>query len=606
MTEAPNTEVKIPLTDGRSFGLMRRLFHESVLPYRYHMLAALVCMGIVAGMTTASAWLLDPVVNKVFVQRDSSMLWLIGSAVMVVFALKSLASYLQEVLLATVGQHIISDTQNRLFRHIVHQDVALFQTRSSGTLVSHFTYDINAMRSAVSSAFVGIGRDALSVIFLVGLTFYQDWLLASVSLVAAPLSIYPLQRLGKRMRKVASQTQEKMGGLTTSLSQTFQGIRVIKAYGLEDFEQGRVNRLVTSLCNLAIHATRVEAAAQPIIDVFGGIAITAVIVYGGARVIEGATTPGAFFSFIASVLMAYQPLRSLSKVNVSLQTGLAAAYRVFALLDQQPQLTERADAKALPRRSGAVRFEGVRFSYDGIDNALNGVTFEAQAGSITALVGPSGAGKSTVFSLIPRFYDPNQGSVSINDLNIRDVTFSSLRDAVAVVSQEVVLFDDSVINNIRCGRLDATDEDVFAAAQAAAASDFIEHLPQGYQTQVGEQGMRLSGGQRQRIAIARAILKDAPILLLDEATSALDTESERAIQTALGRLMKGRTTIVIAHRLSTIKDAAAIHVFDHGRVIESGNHEQLLAKEGLYAHLHALQFSAVPQFEEAVEEIVRQ
>ncbi|MDR3439446.1 ABC transporter transmembrane domain-containing protein [Telmatospirillum sp.] len=591
MTAERTNETKLALTDDRSLGLMRRLFTESVLPYRYHMIAAVICMGIVAGMTAASSWLLEPVVNKVFVQRDNSMLWLIGGSVFAVFAVKSLASYLQEILLATVGQHIISDTQNRLFHHIIHQDVSLFQTRASGTLVSHFTYDINAMRSAVSSAFVGIGRDALSVIFLVGLTFYQDWLLATVSLVAAPLSIYPLQRLGKRMRRVASQTQEKMGGLTTTLAQTFQGIRVIKAYGLEQFEETRVDRMVSSLCSLAINATRVEAAAQPIIDTFGGIAITAVIVYGGARVIEGATTPGAFFSFIASVLMAYQPLRSLSKVNVSLQTGLAAAYRIFSLLDEQPRLTDRADAVALPRVSGAVRFENVRFSYDGIDNALNGVSFEAPAGAITALVGPSGAGKSTVFSLIPRFYDPNDGAVVINGTDIRAVTIASLRDTMAVVSQEVVLFDDNIINNIRCGRLNATDDEVFAAARAAAAADFIDRLPDGYQTEVGEHGLRLSGGQRQRIAIARAILKDAPILLLDEATSALDTESERAIQTALATLMKGRTTIVIAHRLSTITDAKVIHVFDHGRVIETGNHDQLLARNGLYAHLHALQFA---------------
>lgn len=600
MTDDQKTEAKIALNDDRSFGLMRRLFRESVLPYRLHMMAALVCMGIVAAMSAASAWLLDPVVNKVFVERSASMLWVIGGGVLGVFVLKSLASYLQEVLLASVGQHIISDMQNRLFHHIVHQDVALFQTRTSGSLVSHFTYDINAMRAAVSSAFVGMGRDALSVIFLVGLTFYQDWLLATVSLVAAPLSIIPLQRLGKRMRKVATQTQEKMGGLTTSLSQTFQGIRVIKAYGLEDFEQKRVDRLVNSLCNLAIHATRVEAAAQPLIDVFGGIAITAVIIYGGARVIEGATTAGAFISFIGSVLMAYQPLRSLSKVNVSLQTGLAAAHRVFSVLDQPARLIERPEATELPRRSGAVRFDDVRFSYDGVDNALNGVSFEAKGGGITALVGPSGAGKSTVFSLIPRFYDPDRGRVVINGMDLREVTFASLRGAIAVVSQEVVLFDDTIMNNIRCGRLDASDEDVFAAARAAAAADFIEHLPEGYQTSVGEQGLRLSGGQRQRIAIARAILKDAPILLLDEATSALDTESERAIQTALGSLMKGRTTIVIAHRLSTIKDADVIHVFDHGRVIESGSHDVLLAKGGLYAHLHALQFAPAQSEEETI------
>jgi ATP-binding cassette, subfamily B, bacterial MsbA len=592
MTEQEQRDKKFGLTEGRSLQLMRRLLLESVLPYRVYLAGAVLCMGVVAAMTTASAWLLDPVVNKVFVQHDRSMLWLIGGAVLAVFAFKSIASYLQEVLLAHVGQHIISDTQIRLFHRLIGQDVGLFQARPSGSLVSHFTYDINAMRAAVSSAFVGIGRDALSVVSLVGLIFYQDWLLASISLVAAPLSVYPIQRLSKRMRRVASQTQEEMGGLNTALSQAFQGIRVIKAYRLEEAERTRVSRLTRSLCNLAIHATRVEAAAQPIIDVFGGIAITAVIVYGGARVIDGATTPGAFFSFIGAVLMAYQPLRSLSKVNVSLQTGLAAAHRVFALIDRQPALVEAADAQAMPRRSGAVRFDHVRFSYDGNDFALDGVDFEAPAGGITALVGPSGAGKSTVLNLIPRFYDPDAGRVLVNDVDLRGVTFASLRDSLAVVSQEVVLFDDTVANNIRCGRLDASDDEVRAAARAAAASEFIDRLPQGFDTRVGEHGMRLSGGQRQRIAIARAILRNAPILLLDEATSALDTESERYIQTALGELMRGRTTIVIAHRLSTIRNADVIHVFDRGRVVESGNHDALLAKGGLYARLHEMQFAA--------------
>ncbi len=591
MTGKKKNDATFAITEDRSWRLMRRLFAESVLPYRWHLFAAVICMGIVAGMTTASAWLLDPVVNKVFVQHDRSMLWLIGGSVMAVFAVKSLASYFQEVLLAYVGQHIISDTQDRLFSHIVDQDVALFQARASGTLVSHFTYDINAMRMAVSSAFVGLGRDALSVVFLVGLIFYQDWLLASVSLVAAPLSIYPIQRLGRRMRRVAAETQEQMGSLNTALSQAFHGIRVIKAYGLEGFERARVKRLVSSLCDLAIHATRVEAAAQPIIDTFGGIAITAVIVYGGARVIEGATTPGAFFSFIGAVLMAYQPMRALSKVNVSVQTGLAAAHRVFSLLDRQPALVESPNAIVLPRRPGAVRFDNVRFSYDGENFALDGVDFEAPAGGITALVGPSGAGKSTVLNLIPRFYDPDAGRVLIDGIDLRSVAFRSLRDALAVVSQEVILFDDTVINNIRCGRLDATDDEVRAAADAAAATEFIRRLPEGLDTRVGEHGMRLSGGQRQRIAIARAILKNAPILLLDEATSALDTESERHIQTALAELMRGRTTIVIAHRLSTISNADVIHVFDHGRVVESGSHDALLAREGLYARLHAMQFA---------------
>ncbi len=590
MAETPAPETKIALSDERSFALMRRLFREAALPYIWHIAAATVCMALVAGTTAATAWLLDPVVNKVFVERDRSMLWLIGGAVLGVFAVKSLASYLQDVLLSHVGQNIIADTQSRLFARVIDQEVALFQDRSSGTLVSHFTYDINAMRIAVSNAFIGIGRDTLSVVFLVGVTFYQDWRLACISLIAAPTSVLPIQRLSKRMRRVARRAQEEMGGLNTSLSQTFQGIRVIKAFGLEAFERSRVKGLVASLRDLAIGATRIEAAAQPIIDTFGGVAVTAVIVYGGARVIDGATTPGAFFSFIAAVLMAYQPLRSLSKMNVSIQTGLAAAARVFALIDRTPALTEVETPVAVPRVSGAVRFEDVRFSYNGEDFALNGVSFEAPAGGIAALVGPSGAGKSTVFGLIPRFYDANQGRVLVNGIDVRQSSFASLRDAMAIVSQEVVLFDDTIANNIRYGRLDADDDAIKAAAEAAAA-DFIAELPQGYETRVGEHGMRLSGGQRQRIAIARAILKDAPILLLDEATSALDTESERLIQQALARLMKGRTTIVIAHRLSTIRDADVIHVFDKGRVVESGPHQTLLEAGGLYARLHALQFS---------------
>jgi ATP-binding cassette, subfamily B, bacterial MsbA len=600
MSETKPNDGKPGLTDGRSFQLMRRLLVESVLPYRYSLAAAIVCMTFVAAMTAASAWLLDPVVNKVFVERQRAVLWLIGGAVFAVFAIKSIASYAQEVLLAHVGQHVVSDIQNRLFARLIRDDVAVFQAHSSGSLVSHFTYDINMMRAAVSNAMVGLGRDALSVVFLVGVVFYQDWLLATVSLVVAPLSIIPLQRLSKRMRRVSAQTQDDMGSLNMALSQVFQGIRLIKSYRLEDFEQSRVERLVSSLCRLNIRAARLQAAAQPLIDAFGGIAVAAIIIYGGSRVIEGTTTPGAFFSFIAAVLMAYQPMRSLSKVNVSLQQGLAAAERVFALIDRAPSLTEHPDAKPLPRMSGSVRFDNVRFSYGADEPALDGVRFEAPAGGVTALVGPSGAGKSTVLNLIPRFYDAESGRVLVNGCDVRAVTFASLRDALAVVSQEVTLFDDSVFNNIRSGRLTATEAEVRAAAEAAAAAEFIERLPQGYDTHVGEHGLRLSGGQRQRISIARAILKNAPILLLDEATSALDTESERAIQAALAALMKGRTSIVIAHRLSTIMHADMIHVFDKGRVVESGRHDELLAKGGLYARLHALQFTAVPEALSAV------
>jgi len=591
MSQIAVEENKLPLNDERSISLMKRLFREAARPYLFYLVLAGICMIVVSSTTALSAWLLDPVVNKVFVEQDHSMLWLIGSAVCGVFLLKSIASYLQDVLLGYVGLHIISDIQSRLFQTLMQQDVSLFQDRSSGTLVSHFIFDINSMRMAVSNAFLGIGRDALSVIFLVGLTFYQDWLLACISMVVAPISIIPVQKLSKRMRKMSRQFQEEMGELSTELSQTFLGIRIIKSFCLEVFEHNRLRGKFNSIRDLFIGAARAEAAAQPIIDAFGGIAITAVIVYGGARVIDGATTPGAFFSFIAAIMMAYQPLRSLSKMNVSIQQGLAAAARVFALIDRQPALLDAPDAIDIPRTSGDVVFKDVQFSYNGVDNALNGITFTAPAGGITALVGPSGAGKSTVFSLIPRFYDPNQGQIIVNGLDIKHATMASLRDSIAIVSQEATLFNDTIANNIRCGDLDATDEMIRHAAKMAAADKFIEEQPDGYDTMIGEHGMRLSGGQRQRLAIARAILKDAPILLLDEATSALDTESERLIQEALNKLMHGRTTIVIAHRLSTIRDAKVIHAFDKGKVVESGSHQELLKKGGLYARLHALQFS---------------
>ena len=592
MPASDSQKTKLSLTEEGSLRLLKRLVRESLKPYWLALTAAALCMIAVAASSAAPAALIQYVMDKVFVAKDARYLWPVGGAVFVVFIAKSLGSYAQEVLLTYVGQHIISDTQNRLFRHLIHQDVALFQATNSGSLVSHFTYDINAMRDAVSNTLVGIGRDVLSVAFLVGMAFYQDWRLAAVSLVVAPVSLYPIQLLARKMRKVARATQAQMGGLTNMLGQAFHAIRVIKAYRLEQFEQDRVAQTTAGLNKLAVQGAKAGAAAQPIIDSFGGLAISAVIIYGGSRVIAGETTAGAFFSFITAILLAYQPLRALSKVNVSLQTGLAAAQRVFALLDRAPVLTEPAQPKILPRAAADVSFEGVDFSYNGEEAVLSGLNFAAPAGKITALVGPSGAGKSTVLNLIPRFYDPSAGRVAIGGLDLRELSLGSLRDTIALVSQEVVLFDDTILANIRCGRLGASDEQVRAAARAAAALEFIDRLPEGMNTMVGEHGMRLSGGQRQRIAIARALLKDAPILLLDEATSALDTESERQIQEALGVLMKGRTTLVIAHRLSTVRDADTIHVFSQGRVVESGPHDRLYEKGGLYARLYDMQFAS--------------
>ena len=593
MTDVAPERTRLPLDSPKTVPLIRRLCREFVAPYWLHLGGAGVMMALVAATTALTAWLMDPVVNEVFVERDETVLWLVGGAVVATFTLKSLAAYGQDTLMAFVGQRIVADVQHKLFGHLLDQDLALFQSQASGTLISHFTYDVQKLREAVSNALIGLGRDGLSVLLLAGVMIYQDWLLSLIALVVAPFTVLPIQRLGKRMRAVSGDAQVRMGDLTVLLGQAFQGIRVIKAYGMEEAERSRVGAVVNAIFHLAYRQGRVRAAVQPIIDVFGGIAVAAVIVYGGLRVIEGATTPGAFFSFIAAVLMAYQPLRGLGKVSTTLQEGMAAADRVFTLFDRRPTIADAANAVALPHVPSAVTFAGVSFQYPDGTEALSGVSFEAPAGKVTALVGPSGAGKSTVLNLIPRFYDVTAGAIRIAGHDVRGITVASLRQAIALVSQEVVLFDDTVEENIRFGRPDATDDEVRDAAKAAAADIFIEAMPSGYATRVGEHGLKLSGGQRQRIAIARAILKDAPILLLDEATSALDTESERHIQAALAHLMAGRTTIVIAHRLSTVRGADCIHAFDEGRVVETGSHDELLHHDGLYARLHALQFREV-------------
>jgi subfamily B ATP-binding cassette protein MsbA len=393
------------------------------------------------------------------------------------------------------------------------------------------------------------------------------------------------------MRKVTANTQEQMGRLVTYLEQSIQGVRLVKSYGMEDYETRRVQGLVSDLQSLVYRAARVRSASSPIMEFLGGFAVTIVILYGGSRVVSGETSPGSFFSFITALMLAYRPLKSIGSLNTALQEGLAAAARTFSIMDLTPTILDRPEAKDLMVTGGEVRCEGVFFTYDGSRVVLDGLDLLVPAGKTVALVGSSGAGKTTLLNLLPRFFDVTDGRVLIDGQDIRDIKLSSLRSNIALVSQEIVLFDDTVRSNIAYGNFSATDDEIEAAAQAAAAHDFISALPQGYNTIVGERGMSLSGGQRQRIAIARAMLKNAPILLLDEATSALDTESERQVQTALDHLMQGRTTIVIAHRLSTVTHADVIHVLDNGRVIETGTHSELLAHGGAYARLYEMQFA---------------
>ncbi len=569
-----------------SWPLFKRLLRENVRPEIGWLVLAFLCMVAVAVSTAALAKLMEPVLDQVFTQRNRDQLFEVALSVLAVFVVKGFATYGQAVLMSRVGLRIVARLQNRVVDHAIRLDLAYFHDTPTGTLVSRVLYDTSMLRGIVANVLTGLGKDLLTLIFLVGLMFWQDWKLALIAFFVFPTAIWPILRIGRRTRKVSANTQAEMAELTTLLSQTFQGARHVKAYGMEAYEATRAARLVDRVSLLMMKAARIRSAGHPIMETLGGFAIVSVILYGGWQVIDGARTTGAFFSFITALLLAYEPMKRLTQLNAGLQEGLAAAERVYHVLDEPPKIVDRPDAKSLTISGGAIRFEDVRFAYRPDKAALDGITLDVPAGKTVALVGPSGGGKSTILNLIPRFFDADSGRVAVDGQDMRDVTLASLRNSIALVSQEVSLFDDTIGANIAYGRQSASEGEIVAAAKAAQAHDFISGLPEGYRTRIGEHGVKLSGGQRQRIAIARAMLKNAPILLLDEATSALDTESERLVQAALKDLMQGRTTLLIAHRLSTVIDADRIYVIDAGRVVEAGRHSELLQAGGAYARLY--------------------
>ena len=581
-----------PQQPGSTRLLLLRLVRDHVRPHLGRLLLAGFCMVLAAGSTAGLAYLMEPVLDQIFLEKDRTLLVVVPVAVLAMTLIRGVATYGQAVLMAFVGQRVIADLQSRVFAHILRFDLAFFQDTASGRLISRLTNDVNMMRNAVANALTGMVRDSLTLFFLMGVMFEKDWKLALIACFVFPIALYPIARIGRRMRKVSTSALNELGLFTARLNEAFQGARHVKAYNREDFEAGRTDRLIENVFRLIFKQQRTRAIASPLMETLGGIFIAVLILYGGWQVIEETLTPGAFFAFVTAMLLAYRPLKAIANLNASLQEGLAASQRVFELLDTEPRIAEAPDARPLRVDGGAVALDGVSFSYPNGAQALHEVTLEIPAGETVALVGPSGAGKSTVLNLIPRFYDAGRGAVRIDGTDIREATVASVRDAVALVSQEAVLFDDSVRANIAYGRIDASDSEIAAAAGAAGADRFIEALPDGYETIIGEHGVKLSGGQRQRLSIARAMLKDAPILLLDEATSALDAEAERQVQEALRGLMQGRTTLVIAHRLSTIRDADQIHVLDGGRLVESGTHRSLLAAGGVYARLHAMHVSA--------------
>ena len=588
----PVSDVSAPPAQ-QTHTLMLRLLRDYVRPHAGRLLWAAFFMTLVAATTGLNAWLLEPAIDKVFVEQVPGMLVVVPIVLVVLACLRGGATYLQSILMHGVGQRIIAETQVKMYRHLIGADLAYLHSIHSGELLSSFLYDANLLRDAVGRAITGIAKDALTALALAIVMFVQDWQLALIVVLIFPLVGLLIRKLGKRMRKVSTATQEETAKLASQLSETLDGVRLVKAYGMEAGETERIRHRIERRLTEVMRGIRTRSAATPLTEAMGGVAIALAIFYGGWRAQTGALSLGEFMSFLAALLMAYQPLKGLASLNTALQEGLAAAQRIFAILDVAPTIQERPDAVDLVVRRSDITYRDIHFSYGPDSAALHGIDLTIPAGSTVALVGPSGSGKTTLINLLPRFYDATGGQIEIDGQDIRDFTLASLRAATALVSQDITLFDDTVAANIAYGQPGAAAEDIAAAAKVAAAHDFITALPQGYDTRVGEHGVRLSGGQRQRIAIARAMLKDAPILLLDEATSALDSAAEQEVRLALEALKTGRTTLVIAHRLSTIMSADDIYVLESGRVVERGDHQALMARGGSYARLYNLQFAGL-------------
>jgi subfamily B ATP-binding cassette protein MsbA len=550
---------------------------------------AMLCMLVAGALQSAQALLVKPILDDIFLGKNLNALKWIPLAVIGIFLVKGASNYGQTIMMNYIGLRIVANLRNKLYEQIQRQSLAFFTQHPTGILMSRITNDVSSIQAASSEAVTSLIKDTVTLISLIGVVFYTDWKLAIVATIVFPLAIYPISTLGKKMRKVATSTQVTMGTLTSLLQETISGTRIVKAFGMEKYENERFAAENERLFKLNMKTVSVNAISHPLMEFLGSLGIAAVIFYGGYNVVHGNSTPGTFFSFLAALLMLYEPVKRLVNVNNTIQQGIAGADRVFSIIDRMPDIDDKPGARALPPITRSIDLENVDFSYEKTP-VLKNISLSIKAGEVVAFVGMSGGGKTTLVNLIPRFYDVSSGRILIDGQDIRDVTMQSLRSQIAIVTQQTILFNDTVKNNIAYGDIERTQDDIINAARAANAHDFIMKLPQQYDTNIGELGTKLSGGEKQRISIARALLKDAPILILDEATSSLDTEAEIEVQEALDNLMKGRTTLVIAHRLSTIRNADRIIALVNGEIVEEGTHESLLAKQGEYFRLYNLQF----------------
>lgn len=564
---------------------------KMVRPYLGRLIWAILCMVFTAGLNSGIALMVKPLMDDIFVQKRWIMLQVIPVAILLLYFLKGVFDYAEVYLMNYIGQRIIMSLRNNLFAHIHRLSQRFFSERSTGMLIARINQDVVLIQNTVSEAVASLIREPLNIIGYIFALFYLNWRWALIAILVLPFVGILIDRLGKKLRKITWSAQEKISDLTILLHETITGAAIVKAFLMEDSEIDRFARSNKAYFNDLMRAVRVIALSTPLMEFLGAAALAFVLWYGGLQVFRGQTTPGTFFAFVTALLMMYTPIKKLTRVNNQIQQGIAGAERVFEIMDTEPDIVSKPGAPKIKPLKELIEYKSVGFQY-GEKKVLKEIDFGVKKGEVIAIVGESGVGKTTLVNLIPRFYDVTAGAILIDGQDIRDVDLQSLRRQIGLVTQETILFNDTVRNNIAYGDLDASLPKIEAAANAAYAHRFINRLPQKYHTVIGEKGVMLSGGQRQRLAIARAILKNPPILILDEATSALDTESERVVQKALENLMKNRTTFVIAHRLSTVQHADRIIVLDRGGIAEMGSHQELLEKKGSYHRLYTLQFQS--------------
>ena len=559
---------------------------------RFRLYGAMLCMLITSVTTAAMAYLVKPVIDKIFVSGNMSMLRMLPLTVIVVSLLQGLGMYGQEVFLMRVAQGVIKEFRDRLYAKITTLPLAFFHEKKTGVLMSRITNDIQLIKTVVAHSITYLVRDVFTLIGLLFVTFYQIWQLALVAFVVLPLLYYPVSTIGKKVRRITKRSQTHVGDISSFLHETFVGNKIVKAFGREDYEVERFYEKSASLFAIEMKNIRTKALTSPIVQVLSGLGVALVIWFGGSQVMNGTYTAGTFLSFLAAVMLMYAPLKRLSTLNAQVQQGLAAVDRVYEILETESDIIEAPDAVEINGKHHRVTFQDVCFSYNGLEPVLTNVNLDVAPGEVVAVVGSSGGGKTTLVNLIPRFYDVSSGAVMIDGLDIRRASIASLRKQIAIVTQEPILFNDTIRANIAYGNPDASEDDIIRAAKDSYAYDFALSFPDQMDTVIGELGARLSGGQKQRLCIARALVKDAPVLILDEATSSLDTEAEAIVQKALANLMKGRTTFVIAHRLTTISHADRVIVISNGQISEQGKHEDLLALGGDYYRLCQMQFGS--------------